>query len=309
MGLSANAFSHQDFYITHIVNETSLRIKTSLDFEEIEKTYLICNLIDDLRATYNYCKPIHIDFTHDYINSHKSISFLNIAKAQMTERGRSVSQAAEGKEIIIRIIDREFPILTSLKLVAYAISNEAAIKQRQKQYAYKDEYVDYLLYSISQEEIQTIISAALSENIKKVNAQTYYKQHEPSFKGYSYFLHDGKYHVYYTHRGTRNRVVVVVESLFQLENMQHQAVLLFEDKSSFRYYSLGTEKLNKKHSITLGTEAIKPFKCIDVGAQKILIRYHVYTDRQRDYLPGREILYITDLDKQIDDFDARMRRQ
>jgi hypothetical protein len=48
--------------------------------------------------------------------------------------------------------------------------------------------------------------------------------------------------------------------------------------------------------------------CTDLMSDKIVIRYQAYTEDERDYYPGREVLFITSQDKVIDNFGELIRR-
>ncbi len=297
---------HQDFSVTHLVNETTLRIQTGFDFEEINKTSIICDLIDDLRDSYNYCKPIHIDFFHSYTNVDQRVIFLNVGRPKIIEKSydSGVSKAGFDKEIIIRIIDNEFPVLGIMKLIEYAIMNEETIKKDQIQYSYKFLGKDWIIYSISQDKIQEIENKNISERINIINSIPHYLAHSPDFYGYSYYLKNGLYHIYCKNMNEIKEVDITLESVFQVENIGYGNAIIFDKKTSFQYCARDGQKQFNKHSIYLGEGTFRPFECVDLGGGKILIRYGLFTENQRDYYPGREILYIIDQDKTIDDFNT-----
>ena len=306
----SKTWGHQDFYVTYIINETSLRIETGFDFEEINKASLVCNLIDDLRDQYNYCKPIYIDFFHDYTGAGSKIKFLNIGKPKIIIKSEvdDVSSAAFDKEIIIRVIDEQLPTLEVMKLAEYAIKNEDLIKNEQTQYSYQGLWRDWIVYSINQDKIIEIEKGGASDQINYVNDIAYYLPNPKGFTGYSYYLKGGKYYIYYAYRGKLSKIITTVDNLFQIKAIGGRDVIIFENKSSFQYYKNNAKEKSKKHSIVFGHDSFRPYDCLDLGGDKVLIRYRVFTDNQRDYNPGREMLYIVDLDKVIDDFDTFIRK-
>lgn len=305
---SLSTWAHQDFYATHIVNETSLRIRTGFNFEEISKVRLISDLVDDLRGLHDYCGSIHIDYLHDYVGFNEEILFLNIGRPKVIEKYESPISEIERKDgIILRIIAEEFPISDALKILEYAIENEEKVVEKQRQYSYESELMNGVLYSVTQELIAKIKEGELSSKGELVNSIPRYKVDEYEFQGYTYFLRDAKYHICYRQREKYSEPIEILDNLFQISNLSDYNAIVFDTKESFKYYSKRGGKLYQRHKIVLGEQSIQPYKLVETGSDKIVIRYPIYTGRERDYIPGREVLYLTDTDKLIDDFDTIIR--
>lgn len=308
MVLPILTWAHEDFYFTHKVNETSLRIRTGFNFEEISKARLVCDLVDDLRGLHDYCKAIHIDYIHDYVGYSEKIQFLNIGRPKVLEKYESRISDIDNKDgIILRIIDEEFPISDVLKIIEYAIGNEEKVRELQRQYDYKSRFINWTLYSVAQELIADIKKGGLSSKGAVVNSIPRYKINEDDFRGYTYFLKNAKYHICYRQRERYDEPVEILNNLFQIANLSDYNAVVFDTKKTFRYYSKRGRKLYRRHKIVLGEQSSQPYKLLETGSDKIVIRYPVYTGRQRDYLPGREVLYLIDTDSLIDDFDAFIR--
>ena len=302
------ASSHEDKYISHIVNETSVRIKTGyLGFEEIEKTRLISELLDDLRDKHNYCKSLHIDYIHDYTGDYEPVQFMNIGKPLVVQRYNSIISKVENSDgIIIRLVDEEFPILDMMLLIEYAIENEEEIVLNQQQYSW--EPLDWIIYSVNQDLISQIKTQSVSEEIKVTTSIPRYRRTSSVFEGFTYYLKNEKYHVCYQFGRKYLPEVDVVKGLYQIENITNKDAIIFDAKDQFMYYSRRKPKIEyDRHKIDKGIDSWQPHEVLATKSDKLIIRYRLYSENPRDYDPGREAIYLTDLDVVIDDFDSIVR--
>jgi hypothetical protein len=148
--------AHQDFFVRERFGNVKVQIKTGFNYEEIQKVLIIAELVKNLLEELNYSDTVFLDFNHFYIDYCIPDYFISYDNGNIIQNWRNdnTKKNLKEKSIVVRQVSRTFNILTTLRLVEYAIQKFPEIELKQKSIVYNKNFCDWTINTIDTSEIK-----------------------------------------------------------------------------------------------------------------------------------------------------------
>jgi len=302
---SSFVYAHQDFWRTKTFGKVKVRIKTGYNYEEINKAWIIGELVNKLRRQLKYNNTIFIDFEHYYIGDclpDYFISYDDGSIKRTSGRGDTI-YFLKSKALVIREVSRTFDPVAILKLVEYAITNLENIKQMQKPLKYNKNYCQWLINSIDTSLTRQI---SLSKSSSIVNQTLKQKIDRPDTNDnceISYFYQNNKYHIYFN-EAKEDGILLMTDNIYQFQRVSFNEALVFNSDSTF-YYIQGVNDPHASQQWTIKNkfDNWRPYQVAAIGSYKVSISFWVYTGEVGRQSKERILIYRSDKDQLIQDLD------
>lgn len=309
------------------------KVKTTItwdlnEHEERQKAIIISLLADSLLSDLNFNHDIRFNFTH-------LISDQSLEKLKMPKYTLKLESHDKGPmEIILSINSYEFETENILKILDYAVKNYKRLKKENprkiSQFNFRDFNFDYFenrigdkpmierLYLsesyINHVDVLKALNQPASKSVKKVMEKKIYrplyKNESALTEGISYYMQNGKYYIFHRYRDFKNKtskdsIVLVLNSIFQLENKnKYDRALIFDSNNSFYYIDKFNKNfLSKRHIIPYMKSKYYPYDIQFPGNSiiSISISQPMIRDSESNIIYRiKDDLLIPDLDAVLD---------
>ena len=311
--LSSNvALAHQDFWMTKDFGNVKVRIKTGYQYEEIKKAWIIGELASRLCQKLSYKQSVFIDFNHYYVGNCDPDYFLSFDDGSIIETWNTEKPKAFLKQnsLVVREVSRQFSPSVTLRLLEYSILNIDKIKGTQKLINYNQNYCQWKIKSIDTVQAKNIGHQALSQAVKEVLGTRVYRLDDELGKtksDISYFFQGNKYHIFYNEYKVEDSVLLVVDNVYQFENISFNEAIAFVTDSTFFYIKgVNGPYSSKKKVIEQINDNYQPFKITKVGVYKVAFSFWYYDKREGIQPKERNVLYKIDTGELIQDLNESL---
>ncbi|MEO8150851.1 MAG: hypothetical protein ABI723_24675 [Bacteroidia bacterium] len=297
------SFAHQDFWVKKNYGNIEVRVKTGFEYEEINKAFIIGQLAEKLAKDLNYSNQIFLDFNHHYTANCDPDYFISYDKGgiQYIWRDDKKKNFLKENAIVVRQVSRIFDVLSTLKLLEYAIKNVSSIKTSQKQIEYKLNYCQWKINSIDTTFIKEQLSKPNSESLKQV-IKLKIERPDKDFKyGISYYWQDNKFHLFLRGDHKADTTLINLNNIYDIKKFGNSSAIVFDTDSSFFYIYQYNKPIVSKRQIILSTNGYyEPFKMESISEDEISIYFWYYIKEQSK---ERTLIYLTKKDELIEDLD------
>lgn len=300
------AIAHRDFWVIKDYGNIKVRVKTGFQYEEINKAFIIGQLSQKLSKEINYKELIFLDFNHAYTGDCDPDYFISYDKGNINESWEDKRQKDYLKEnsIIVRQVSRNFDVVSTLKILEYAILNLKTIKSTQKQITYNQNYCSWKINSIDTILIKRQLKMRESKILTKA-LKNRIDRADKNFKyGVSYYWQDNKFNVYYRDYDNRDTILLTVANIYDYHTINGNSTVIFNTDSTFYHIGRYNKPMTSKmHLIENTFDNYRPFDLTNIGGNKISIYFWVYTKDKGRQPRERTLIYRTDKDLLIQDLD------
>lgn len=298
--------AHQDFYVTKTYDNLTVRIKTGYQYEEINKLMILGELGQIMLEELDYNGKVLIDFNHHYTEICEPdyfISYNNGSFKYTWSDDLKSEPVLSSSGIVIRIVDNKLDYEKALKLLEYAIEKKAYIKKNQNEIIYERNYCQWKIQTINTSIIKAILQIPLSETIQNV-LKTKIERPQKGFKyGISYYFEDGQYTIFSRDNNGNVIDLKTLDNIYYFKQLENYSAIIFDTKNSFYYASPYGQKISSRNVVRNTADLFKPFRIKEIGGNKISIYFSYYSYEEGIKRIERTLLYLTDEDKLLQDFD------
>ncbi|PHI17951.1 hypothetical protein CEQ90_20470 [Lewinellaceae bacterium SD302] len=243
MAIFSNIYCHQDRYYSFNEDNVVVRIKTGFDYEEIRKAEMLSLMISDLAKQMKYPGKIQLDFIHDYVyRLNRSDKFVSYKRSDIIQNNgdKYLSRNINNAGLIIRNVNTEVNFEELLKFVEASINYEAYIKTNQIQYKYDGGHNQWIIYSISQDQISYIIENTDFKHTLSILSCKYYRGNNG--RKSKYFYQDGIYN-FITYENGFEEIVLKTNNLYQYKALENHSIIVEKPCKIYIVYSNGLHLL------------------------------------------------------------------
>lgn len=278
-----DAHAHQDFWIKFRYGNVVVRIKTGFHYEEIDKTFMIGQLAQELSSELNYSKPIFLDFSHAYTHTIDPDYFISYDKGQIKDSWNNYKKdksPIQKKAIVIRQVSRKFDANKTLQLLEYAILNIESIKKNQAELKYEKNYSQWKINSIDTTTINHVLDEPISETILEVNKIKIERRIKEKAEPLSYYLLGNNYTCYLNSDSGDTIKLLTISNIYDIVYYGDSIALVFENFDSFYFIDLLNQSTSDKILIEDPSDYYRPFYINSVSNDQVEIYYTYFGDRR-----------------------------
>ncbi len=317
--------AHSDYFYNREYGNVKVSILTGFHYEEINKIFILGQLAAKMSVELNYNKPIFLYFRHHYSTDDKPEYFISYGRGK--EDRKSIRDEEDWQEhnhleedaIVIHQKGGSFDIISTLKLMEYAIKNVPFIKEDQQMLVYERERkyptFRYRFYSINKKPIQEQLLKEPGNLIAETLQNKVYRPENFSEREFttccSYYWQDNKYHIFWRSRHYNNTTnepefqethLLTLDNIYILEEIEHLDYVIFDTRNSFYYTDQHHQKeISQKQTIKNLNDYYWPFKVKRIALDKISLSVTTQIWNTKDKI--RTLIYLTEKDELIQDLD------
>jgi len=251
------SYAHEGIGFTQDYGNVRVLSYKEVDVEAFRKAFIIGQLTKKLADELQYTEPIYLDFHHNLFNSDSLSSIYHVS----VENFKYHDEANGNPEkLIIRQYANDYDVLSTLKLIAYAILNKGTIKKIQQEKENPIKYGVRKFLSVNDDKIASILQLPITEIVAKVmqtriDRPVFSDERRPEI---SYYWQNNQYHVFrnmWMHQEKENVELLTLSHMYQFVNLD-LVFLLFDSSASFYYINInryeeqgGRNKVSARHII------------------------------------------------------------
>jgi hypothetical protein len=274
---SLSTYAHRDFWRIKYFGKVTVRIQTGFQYEEINKAWIIGDLVNNLTRRLNYNDTVFLDFNHYYVGDCIPDYFISFdfGSIKQAYSGGGIYTFLKREALVIREVSRKFDAATTLRLTEYAIKNLFSIIKSQKVIEYKKNYCQWLINSIDIELTRNIALQKSSTIVNEVLAGKVYKpvSEKNDSSSISYYLENNKYYIYNGDK-TKNTVLLIVDNIYQFKPVSTSEAIVFNTDSTFYFVQGGSNPRTSKRQVIKDTNGFyKPYVFKKVDSDEVTFSY------------------------------------
>ena len=225
---------------------------------------IIGELVKNLLKELNFNDTVFLDFNHVYTHYCLPDYFISYDNGNIIYNWRreNTPRNLKEKSIIIRQVSRTFNILTTLRLVEYAIKKSPEIELKQKSIVYKKNFCDWTINTIDTSEIKKHLDEPISNILSKVLMDKIIRpeneNNDTIYSRLTYFYWDNKFNIYYLTDNRVEKSIIGLDNIYDFKRINNSSALVFDTDSSFYYINYNKSFISKKHLISNMTHFYRP---------------------------------------------------
>lgn len=287
-----NSYAHKDFFVDTTFENVKVIIKTGFVYEEINKVKIIGQYVRELSKKLAYKDTILLYFDHFYVDTCTPEYYISYDSYDKDYNYKYKAHSKNFKGLIITQIASSYNIVSTLKLVEYAINNIDYIKKQQFVQKSETPYCFDTFKSIDRKWTNKIVKSPIGNNAKAVIGKKIYG---PKYAGAMYYAENNRYvleiqisSVYFNQ--SFNNIIAI-------QDFNYNSFIIFDTDSSF-YCILGNErKISQKQIIPDVKGYYRPIKISQIGHNLIAITL-------RSGLSDKTVIYKIRTDRLYPNIDA-----
>jgi hypothetical protein len=283
------AHAHKDFIEFKTFGNVTVAFKTGFKYEEIQKSYIIGSLTEELSKKLGYKKQIYLYFDHSYTGY--------IAPKEFIFFGQWLSSK---NQIVVKQVGLKFEVEKSLKLVEYAILNINEVKKNQSLITFKNAFNEERTLSIDTTLINNVNKNPMSDTVREIFSHKVYRFGSENGE-VSYFWQDGMFNVFCKNGKSEEMVVLKFESIYQFVTIGPIA-FIFDTNDTFYYVRDYALAVSKKHLIENSEDYYRIYYVEHIGGSKFAINPFNYGKQTT-------LLYVVESDRLIQDLDKLIKEK
>ena len=281
-------FAHQDIYAIENYGNVKVKISSySFDLEEVNRSFIIAQLVQKLSIQLNNKDSIYLDFDHSYMSECKSAYFLSYGINNQIlnvddDKNISLEKANRSNTIILKSISYSFDEKSILKLIEFAILNKNYINTTQRVCGYKSEYYNYNIVSLDSNETKTVLFNESSLLQKEILLKNIERPNHNFKTGISYKFVNGNFDLFNRNSLGKDSTFMNLKNIYLMKEVKiknTQIVTVFESDTVF-YFVNRNVKTNKlfisKRYILKHCEYIQPFQIRKFKRNKLKLTSFVF---------------------------------
>ncbi|MEY5047360.1 MAG: hypothetical protein RLZZ175_719 [Bacteroidota bacterium] len=238
-------FAHQDIYAIENYGNVKVKISSySFDLEEVNRSFIIAQLVQKLSIQLNNKDSIYLDFDHSYMSECKSAYFLSYGINNQNlnvddDKNISFEKAIRSNTIILKSISYSFDEKSILKLIEFAILNKNYINTTQRVCAYKSEYYNYNIVSLDTNETKTVLFNESSLLQKEILSKIIERPNQNFKSGISYKFENGNFYLFNRNSLGKDSSFMYLKNIYLMKEVvkikNTQIVAVFESDTVFYF--------------------------------------------------------------------------
>jgi hypothetical protein len=281
------AVAHQDMAYLYQMGNVKLRITTGFDYEELQKSFIIGKLAEELCKRYRYREQVYIDLDHFYVGDCEPDYFLSFDSGVNIRYGTREKAPFKKDVLVVRMVSRQFDVAAVLKLLEYGIKNIGTIKSGQSIIKYVQNYNNNVFNTIDTLVLKAIATGMTSGVIDSVLGIKMYREvPKKEQKNITYYFQHNMYHLFSPALG-EDKLLLTTGNVYQLKSFSAGEAIVFNTDSSFYYINTSDNNRPAERWLKYGALSYEPFRVeqADAGEVKISVqlsfRYYEGTNEKK----------------------------
>jgi len=297
-----SASAHQDIILTRNYGNVKVRAQTGYrEYEEPQKAFMAGRLASVLVRDHLHTPlPVFLDFRHAYTRrAEPPAYFVAVNRGDLDGDLYSQTETFLQQEgIVIRQVTGSIDLLTTLKLLEFAIRNVDMIRRTQAHRAFEPR--QWSVPTVDPELLAKAVAAPPSGVVRKVAETRVWRDAPKDAEEWEIncAADGGKFSIYY-----QSKSLVTLDDVYVFYRRNYYEAVVFDTPTSFYYVRGEGPKACKRHTISDTKGGYEPFIVEPVTGTGFFISFR-YWDKQR----GRELLhtmlYVPREDVLIEDFSS-----
>ena len=301
---AGRAVAHQDMLTWKVFDNVTVRITTGFDYEEINKVFIIGDLVNRLAKEHKYSQSIFLDFRHHYVSKVQPDYFVSFDDGSVRyswSRTDRLESPTRNKGLVIRQVASVFDIETTLRLAEYGMLNKSFIRVNQMQLEYEKNHCQWIIQTIDTALTRTVATSNNSMSVSRVSRERAYRNQKESWQGISYYAEKGEFTFVIRKPRSEDVTLIVLPNVYLIKEFNDYSIMVFDTDSSFYYMRMyGDNRLSSKHTIRGIHENYRPFKVEPMGGGLFSIHFS-YSSPTQAFGPDehRNLVYDSRNDKLV----------
>jgi len=274
------SFAHKDFIVYQEYGNIKVRIKTGYKYEEIHKALLIGKLAKNLLKELKYTDTVFLDFNHAYTNYCTPDYFISYDNGVINYNSFDGNSKTNSKRklLVVRQVSKTFDIISTLKLVEFAVRNRSEIELKQKSIVYAKNFCDWTVNTIDVSEISNQLSKPISKKLNNVLKISIIRPETEKLDStnlrITYYFRNNKFNIALINGKRLEKTILELDNIYDFRRINNTSAIVFDTDHSFYYTNTNKNQVSKRHIIDNMSAFYSPYELKSKENNKVFMLFN-----------------------------------